>query len=147
MLRVQSIEEKDAADIAALERAIFPDPWSFDSILDTCSQRNTILLGAWMGEQMAGYVIVYYVLDEGEIARIAVDAPLRRQGVAGRLLRELETVCREKKIGRLMLEVRESNASALAFYKDYGFSKDGLRRDYYTNPKENALLMSRFLGR
>lgn len=147
MLKVRRIEERDLASVAALERVVFSDAWSFESILKTWNQEQTILLGAWMGGHMAGYVVAYYVLDEAEIARIAVDASLRRQGVAGRLLWELEIVCREKKIARLMLEVRESNAPALAFYRNHGFSEDGLRRDYYTNPKENALLMSRSLGR
>ena len=78
MLEVRKIDENDINKIAALEREIFSDSWSANAIGETLSQKNTVLLGAWQNEHLAGYLIVYYVLDEGEIARIAVDASCRR---------------------------------------------------------------------
>ena len=93
-------------------------------------------------EGMAGYLIFYYVLEEGEIARIATAHSVRRQGAASQMFRKLLDFCREHKITRIMLEVRENNEVARQFYGKCGFTKDGIRRNYYENPKENAVLMS-----
>ena len=96
---------------------------------------------------LIGYVIFYYVLDEGEIARVAVDPAYRRKGAAARLLHAVEDFCEEKGIDRLMLEVRKSNVPAISFYREYGFAEDGIRKNYYKNPVEDAVLMSRKAGR
>lgn len=140
---IREIRENDIADIAALERDIFPDPWTERGIRETWCQKNTLLLGAWKNGVMTGYVILYYVLDEGEIVRIAVSRSRRRQGAAGRLFERLRDICEGKGITRLMLEVRISNKAAVSFYKKYGFTEDGVRKDYYDNPCEDAILMSR----
>ncbi|BDF32493.1 ribosomal-protein-alanine N-acetyltransferase RimI [Lachnospiraceae bacterium] len=147
MFEVRQIEETDIDRIACLEQQIFPDSWSYEAVRDTYRQDNSVLFGAFDGGRLIGYLIVYYVLDEGEIARIAVEEGSRRQGAAGHMLLKLEDFCEEKGIARLMLEVRESNEAAAAFYKDYGFEEDGVRKGYYANPLEDAVLMSRRLGR
>lgn len=146
ILKIQEICENDAAAVETLEKKIFPDPWTTADIKETLAQNTTLILGAWKDGSLIGYVIVYYVLDEGEIARIAVDESSRRQGVAGHLMLRLEDFCEENGIAKLMLDVRESNAAAIALYKDHGFTEDGIRRNYYANPKEDAILMSRELG-
>ena len=142
---VQSGWANEIADVAALERHIFSDAWTENGIRETLCQENGIVLGIWKGEFLAGYVILYYVLDEGEIARIAIDSACRRQGVAGRLLERLSKICEVKGIRRLMLEVRTSNEAAISFYKKSGFTEDGVRKGYYTNPCEDAILMSKLL--
>ena len=96
---------------------------------------------------MIGYVVFYYVLDEGEIVRIAVDAACRRQGAAGQMLKELWRFCSEKEITRMMLDVRKSNKPAIYFYQSHGFVEDGIRKNYYENPSEDAILMSCESGR
>jgi ribosomal-protein-alanine acetyltransferase len=147
MLEIRKIGEEEAVQIERMEREIFPDPWTERGIKETLAQKNAIIYGAWKEGTLRGYLIVYYVLDEGEIARIAVDASCRRQGIAGHLMLELEDFCEEKGIKKLMLEVRESNETAIEFYKDHGFTEDGLRQNYYTDPTEDAVLMSRELGK
>lgn len=142
---VQSGWANEIADVAALERHIFSDAWTENGIRETLYQENGIVLSIWKGEFLAGYVILYYVLDEGEIARIAIDSARRRQGAAGRLLERLLKICEEKGIRRLMLEVRTSNEAAISFYKKSGFTEDGVRKGYYTNPCEDAILMSKLL--
>lgn len=132
---------------AALEQKIFSDAWSLSGLAETFEQEHTLLIGAWEGEKLAGYVIFYYVLDEGEIARIAVDQTFRRKGVGRCLIGALEVACEEKGINRILLDVRKSNESAREFYRKTGFSEDGSRRGFYTNPSEDAILMSRDLGR
>ena len=147
MLAVRRAKEQEIEEIARLEQEIFSDPWSLAAIRETWGQKQARILGAWLEEQMAGYVIVYFAADESEIARIAVDEKFRRQGVAGALLDEMERVLAGKGIVRLMLDVRKSNAAALRFYLSRGFKEDGVRKNFYTNPIEDAILMSRGLGR
>lgn len=147
MLAVRRAKEQEIEEIARLEQEIFPDPWSLAAIRETWGQKQARILGAWLDGQMAGYAIVYFAADESEIARIAVDEKFRRQGVAGALLDEMERVLVSKGIVRLMLDVRKSNAAALGFYLSRGFKEDGIRKNFYTNPIEDAILMSRGLGR
>nr|WP_296263724.1 ribosomal protein S18-alanine N-acetyltransferase [uncultured Merdimonas sp.] len=130
-----------------LEKEIFPDAWSVRSLTETWEQKTSVMITARKDGELVGYLIVYLVQGEGEIARIAVKKDCRRQGVAGHMVLELENVCEEQKVHKLMLEVRESNLDAISFYKDKGFTEDGLRKSYYSDPTEDAVLMSRELGR
>lgn len=145
MLIVRNMMESDLEGIAILEKEIFPDAWTQKSIQDTYNQSQAFIVTAEMDGKLAGYCIVYFVLDEGEIARIAVDNCVRRQGVGQRLLEQVEKICEGKGIIRLMLDVRESNESARAFYKNYGFKEDGFRKNFYDMPTEDAVLMSMVL--
>lgn len=145
MLIVRNVMESDLEGIAILEKEIFPDAWTRKSIQDTYNQSQAFIVTAEMDGKLAGYCIVYFVLDEGEIARIAVDNCVRRQGVGQKLLEQVEKICEEKGIIRLMLDVRESNESARAFYKNYGFEEDGFRKNFYDMPTEDAVLMSMVL--
>lgn len=148
MWEIKGLEETDLPRIADLELAIFPDAWSLPSLRESLHQKSrTWLGGIWLDGLLIGYVIFYYVLDEGEIARIAVDPAHRRKGAAARLLHAVEDFCEEKGIDRLMLEVRKSNVPAISFYREYGFAEDGIRKNYYKNPVEDAVLMSRKAGR
>lgn len=147
MLTIRMAREQDIGEIARLEKEIFPDPWSPSALRETWGQKQARILGAWLHGQMAGYVIVYFAADESEIARIAVDERFRRQGVAGAMLDEMERVLGGKGIARLMLDVRKSNVAALGFYLSRGFKEDGIRKNFYTNPTEDAILMSHGLGR
>jgi len=146
MLIVRNMIESDVEAIATMESAVFSDAWTAKSIEDTYNQPQAFIVTAELDGKVAGYCIVYFVLDEGEIARIAVDNCFRRQGVGRKLLEQVERTCKEKGIIRLMLDVRESNESARAFYKSLGFEVDGVRKNFYEMPKENAVLMSKVLG-
>ena len=89
--------------------------------------------------QLLGYVIFYYVLDEGEIARIATSPQHRRQGVAVRLLEKMRAFSYEQNITRWLLDVRISNETAIHFYKAAGFAKDGVRKNFYATTPEDAM--------
>ena len=142
MLRTGRVSREDIADVAELEADIFSDAWSESAVGETFEQKQAVILGVWQQEKLAGYLIFYYVLDEGEIARIAVDASCRRQGAAGHLIHELKKLCEEKQITKIMLDVRESNMAAIEFYKKHGFTEDGIRKRFYEEPVEDAVLMS-----
>ena len=130
--------------VAALENICFPaDPWSealFREALDNPSA--AILLAQGEGGALLGYAVLAAVLDEGNLDNIAVAPAARRQGVADALLSAITGFGREN-LSRLTLEVRASNAPAIALYEKHGFHPAGLRRDYYHSPKEDALIMTR----
>ena len=138
--KICKAELSDLQDIAALESEIFSDAWSLKSLEETWNQKNAVIFAAKTEEKIAGYLIIYYVLDEGEIARIATAPSMR-----GQMFQELVAFCEEQQITRIMLEVREGNEAARRFYEKCGFTEDGIRKNYYENPQENAILMSKNL--
>ena len=127
--KICKAELSDLQDIAALESEIFSDAWSLKSLEETWNQKNAVIFAAKTEEKIAGYLIIYYVLDEGEHTNI----------------QELVAFCEEQQITRIMLEVREGNEAARRFYEKCGFTEDGIRKNYYENPQENAILMSKSL--
>lgn len=146
MLVFRNIAETDIPNVAALEACTFSDAWTEQSVYETFCQSQAFIAVAESEDELVGYCIVYYVLDEGEIARIAVDEKARRKGVGRGLLDYVCKCCQEKQIERLLLDVRESNVGARAFYQHYGFEEDGIRKNFYEQPKENAVLMSKMLA-
>lgn len=146
-LKCRTLRAEDAAAVAEMEHLVFPDAWSEKSVMETIRLANTICIAAEKAGRLVGYMLVYETAGEAEIARIAVDKEMRRQGAGGHMMLELENICEERKIRKLLLDVRESNMEARSFYEDEGFTEDGIRQKFYTNPEEDAVLMSRELGR
>ncbi len=128
--------------IAAIERSCFSHPWSEDMLRETLWNDAAVIVAA-EGEDGAvlGYAGLQVVLDEGYIDNIAVAPAYRRQGVADELLSAFERFGREK-LAFLTLEVRQSNAPAIALYKKHGFQPAGRRKNYYDDPKEDAIIMT-----
>ncbi len=147
MFCIRKMRREDAADVAELERKIFTDAWSEGAILETLEQKQTMILLAYEDKKLIGYLILYYVLEDGEIARIAVDDAYRRQGVASKMLWELECLCEDNGVNKLLLDVRESNVCACRFYEKQGFVRDGVRKNYYSDPAEDGILMSCEIGK
>ena len=129
--------------IAALEKLCFPaDPWSealFRDALD--NPAVAILLAEGADGAILGYAVLSTVLDEGNLDNIAVHPDCRRQGVADALLGAITGFGREH-LACLMLEVRASNAPAIALYEKHGFAAVGRRKNYYSAPREDAVLMT-----
>lgn len=143
VVSIRQMKVEDAAAVAEMEHQIFSDKWSERSILDTLENPKTICLVAERIGRIVGYLIVYTAEEEADIARIATVKESRRFGVASELIHALDVVCWENQIQIIMLDVRESNEAARAFYEKHGFTKDGVRENYYSNPLEDAILMSR----
>lgn len=150
MMRVERMtisDERAIQAVAELEAGIFADPWSAREIENTLAQKHAYCAVLKNETEVVGYYLCYFVLDEWEIARIAVAPSIRRQGAGQLLFDHMMSVCKEKEITRLLLDVRESNETAISFYKKNGFAVDGIRKNFYggVNP-ENAILMSKNTG-
>lgn len=139
----RKMTEADIEEIARLEAQTFSDAWTVKGITETFQGNQSMITVAEEEGRVIGYCILYYVLDEGEIARIAVEKGMRRKGVGDRLLAAAISDGEKMGLTHLFLEVRESNESARRFYEKHGFLKDGIRKGFYENPREDAVLMSR----
>lgn len=133
--------------IAALERECFSTPWSEAMLTEVLfdSQASFIVAESEDGGVL-GYAGLQVVLDEGYIDNIAVEPNARRHGVADELL---DVFCRfgEANLAFLTLEVRASNEPAIALYRKHGFEEAGRRKNYYTKPTEDAVIMTRYFKR
>lgn len=144
-LRFGRMTRNEIAGVAALEKQCFSQPWSQRVLESELENPNAVFFVAKCGAQVAGYVGMHRVLDEGYIANVAVDEGFRRRGVATALLKRLFAFARREKLGFVTLEVRESNEAAVAFYRKLGFGEVGRRKNFYAAPVEDAVLMTAFL--
>ena len=138
--------KEDIKQIAELEAKTFSDAWTEKSVMETFEQTQAFITVAELDGRFAGYCIIYYVMDEAEIARIAISEETRRRGIGKGLLDYTCKCCKERQIERVLLDVRESNEGAIAFYQKHGFQTDGIRKNFYDMPKEHAVLMSRIMA-
>lgn len=129
--------------VAALERACFSRPWS-EAMLENELWNDSAVVIVAEGEDgtVLGYAGLQTVLDEGYINNVAVAEAYRRQGVADELIAAFVRFG-QAKLAFLTLEVRASNAPAIALYTKHGFAEAGRRKNYYDDPKEDAILMTR----
>ena len=141
MIEVRTMEPQDVPQIAELEKVCFSDPWSEKSIASELDNPLSCWLVAVSGEQVVGYVGSQTVLDGSDMMNIAVSPDFRRKGIAESLIEALISFLRERGSRCLILEVRASNVPAIALYEKLGFLEIGRRRNYYRNPKEDALIL------
>ena len=149
-MNITEMQEKHLPALAELERQCFHAPWSEKMLREELG--GGIFLVAEQDGEVQGYVGCQTVLDEGYITNVAVspDSPrrsgaahqARRRGAARLLIAELIARAKEKGLAFVTLEVRESNAPAIALYAGAGFAPVGTRKNFYSNPAENALLMT-----
>lgn len=137
------MNESHVAQIAELEKICFSDPWSENSVASELNNPLSVWLVAEENGIVCGYVGSQTVLDETDMMNIAVHPDFRRKGIAAALIAELVRLLKERGSRILRLEVRESNAPAISLYETMGFTQLGLRKNYYRNPKENALILGK----
>lgn len=140
-MNIVPMNEHHVPQIALLERECFADPWSQQSIASELHNPLSLWLVAQEGQTLLGYVGSQTCLDETDMMNIAVSPASRRQGVARALIEALVSALQERGSKQLTLEVRASNGPARQLYESLGFLQAGLRKNYYRNPKEDALIL------
>jgi ribosomal-protein-alanine N-acetyltransferase len=138
---IRPAEEGDLDDVAAIERAVFNDPWSRRSFVDLVGERQVVFLVAVDGKAVVGYAVVLLTPPESELANLAVSRLMQHQGLGRRLLNEAVSAARDRGSKEMFLEVRASNAAAIALYSAAGFTPVGRRVRYYARPVEDAIVM------
>ena len=138
---IEKMNSSHVSQIAQLEKICFSDPWSENSIASELGNKLAFWLVATEGEKVAGYVGSQTVMDETDMMNVAVHPDFRRQGIAEALVNGLVDQLKAMGSHCLTLEVRASNAPAIALYEKLGFSEIGRRRNYYRNPREDALIL------
>jgi ribosomal-protein-alanine N-acetyltransferase len=142
-LHIRALDLGDLSSVESLERRAYPTPWSRSMFASELAKPTSICLGAFEGDELAGYVITSRYVDAWHVMNVAVDPDLRRRGVATALLERLfELTLGDERRG-YTLEVRVSNDGAIQLYERLGFEARGLRRGYYTDNREDALIMWR----
>jgi len=142
-MEIRRLSLPDLDPIVAIENAVYPTPWSRSMFAGELAKPSSVSLGAFDGEAggLVAYLIVSGYVDAWHIMNVAVHPECRRQGVASRLLDELfELTAGDHRRG-YTLEVRVSNVTAIALYERFGFEPSGIRRGYYTDNREDALIM------
>ena len=141
-MNIAEMQEKHLPALAELEKQCFHAPWSEKMLREELG--GGIFLVAEQDGEVQGYVGCQTGLDEGYITNVAVFPSCRRQGVAEALLHELLHRADEKKLAFVTLEVRASNAPAIALYEKNGFQPVGVRKNYYSAPTEDGVLMTNY---
>ncbi|MGH3104988.1 MAG: ribosomal protein S18-alanine N-acetyltransferase [Gaiellaceae bacterium] len=133
---------RDLAAIEMIERASYPTPWSRSMFAGELAKPSSICLGAFDGEggSLVGYLIISRYVDAWHVMNVAVAPEHRRRGIAGTLLDRLFGLTAGEGRG-YTLEVRVSNTGAIELYERSGFKPRGIRRGYYTDNREDALIM------
>lgn len=144
-ITIHAVGEQELAEIVELEQASFSDPWSVTSFAAVLNEPAAFFAAARAAaeDRMAGYVVAWFVADEGEIANLAVRVPTRRRGIGAALLDAALDEGRRRGATAIYLEVRDSNAAARALYASRDFAEVGRRRNYYRKPVEDAILLRR----
>lgn len=143
-MNIVRMHEGHLQALASLEAQCFSTPWSMQSLREALARREDIFLVA-EGENGAvlGYIGCQIVLDEGYITNVAVFLHERRRGIARKLLTHLDDEAQKIGLHFVTLEVRASNDGAISLYKRQGYRQAGTRREFYRNPSEDAILMTK----
>jgi ribosomal-protein-alanine N-acetyltransferase len=141
-LTIRRLVYSDLPQVIAIERRSFPTPWSLAMFVLELSKPSGICLAAMDGHRLVGYLVCSRYDQVWHVMNVAVDPVLRRRGIATTLVERLFEQA-DRPGGQYTLEVRPSNAAAIAMYEGFGFEHSGMRRGYYQDDKEDALIMWR----
>ena len=133
----------DLDEIEEIERRAYPTPWSRSMFASELAKPTSICLGAFEGERLVGYIVNSRYVDAWHVMNVAVDPRFQRRGIATQLLERLFELTADDERRGYTLEVRVSNRDAIALYEKLGFEPRGVRRGYYTDNREDALIMWR----
>ncbi len=143
MIDIRRLQLRDLSTIEEIERIAYPTPWSRSMFAGELAKPSSICLGAFIDARLIGYLIVSRYVDAWHVMNVAVASEHRRRGIASTLLSRLFELTGEDDRRGYTLEVRVSNVGAIALYERLGFESRGVRRGYYTDNREDALIMWR----
>jgi ribosomal-protein-alanine N-acetyltransferase len=138
---IRDMQEDDISAILEIEQASFATPWPRQSFIDEIRKKYAFSKVAVLEGKVMGYICADYVLHESRILKLAVHEDFRRQGIATILMNEIMAELKKKGCVFMYIKVRASNASAQKFYELFGFKVETVRKKYYDDPSEEALLM------
>lgn len=138
---IEAMSVRDVDEIVAIEKTSFPSPWPADTFIEDIKSSRSVCYVARTKGRLVGYAVCWLVPGELHIGNLAIDVPLRRQGIGSRLLSKLLGLAREKGVERVTLEVRVSNTMAISLYHKFGFKDVAIIRNYYGSEDEDALVM------
>ena len=146
-VKIVPMNEGHLEELERLEKLCFSRPWSRRMLAEELENQCAAFLVAEDGVsgKVLGYAGLLVMADEGYITNVAVFPEYRRSGVAAKLIEVFENFARGNRLAFLTLEVRPSNAAAIALYRRFGFQEVGRRKNYYDLPKEDALILTRYL--
>ena len=146
-ITISTMQAEHLDDLADLESSVFSRPWSYDALAEELQNPLAVFYVADFksSKQAVGYMGMHHILDEGAVSNIVIHPKFRRRGIASALMQRAVEYAKKCKITRLTLEVRVSNAAAIAFYEGFGFERDGIRPGFYDSPKEDAAIYSLYI--
>ena len=136
---------EDLDQVVDIEQNLFSVPWTKEGFLTYLMKKDTMFFVVEEKERILGYCSMMTVLDEGDILNVAVRSDRQKEGIGQFLVDSMLRMAEMQGIRLVHLEVRQGNGTARRLYQRLGFKEDGLRRDYYENPVENAVLMTKTL--
>jgi len=142
-VEIRRLELSDLGAIESIEQRAYRTPWSRSMFASELAKPTSICLGAFEGSELVGYIVNSRYVDAWHVMNVAVDPERQRRGIATALLEHLFDLTREDERRGYTLEVRVSNEDAIRLYEKLGFESRGLRRGYYTDNREDALIMWR----
>ena len=133
---------EDVDAVVEIETEAFSSPWRKETFAELVGRPSLeMLVMEHPDEGIVGYAVLWCILDQGELANLAIVPRMRGRGLGTRLMARVIEIARERGVGAMYLEVRESNAHALELYHRFGFSQVGRRRGYYDHPTEDARIL------
>ncbi|MDD7740935.1 MAG: ribosomal protein S18-alanine N-acetyltransferase [Fusicatenibacter sp.] len=143
MYEIREMQIDDLDQVVQIEEDNFSVPWTANGFFTFLIREDALFLVAEEEGEILGYLGILISMDEGEITNVCVTKKARRRGIGKALLLELIRRMDMQGVFTIHLDVRKSNTPAITLYESLGFVQDGLRRQYYELPKEDAILMSR----
>lgn len=144
MIEIVPMEEKHIDGVLAVEEATFSIPWTREDFEKEVKNAIAIYYVAVLDEKIVGYAGMWHIVTEGHITNVGVLEEARGHGIGAKLMEKLIAEAEEKEMTGITLEVRMGNAPAQGLYHKYGFKAEGIRKNYYPDTKEDAVIMWRY---
>lgn len=142
---IRDMKLEDIDGVYEVEKSCFSDPWSKESFKKEIQNNLAKYLVAEVENKVVGYVGAWFIVDEAHITNVAVSPQYRGQKIGDKIIKSFIDECVKNEMQAMTLEVRVSNTVAQSLYKKYGFKLGGIRKEYYSDNKEDALIMWKHL--